>query len=93
MHTIDPFGGGLLLGLIIGMCLFASARIAVGVIGSCGAGILPFVLTNGLDAFGRMLFEILKTLESDALLTSGILLGLAIVGIMSVVFRRFATWK
>ena len=90
--ALDAFGLGLLLGLLLGMCLFTSAQIAIGVVASTGAGVLPFVLTNGFDAFCRVLDGILKTVGSDFRLAGGLVFGIVIVGLMSVVFRKLAHW-
>lgn len=86
---IDQFGVGLLLGLLVGAPIFASFRVAIGVLGSATAGVLPFVVTNGVEAFQRALGAILGALGSDFRLAGGLLLGILIVGVLSVVYRKF----
>jgi hypothetical protein len=85
---IDSFGLGLLLGILIAAPAFASARIAIGVLGSAAAGVFPFVVTNGLEAFQKALEGILKVLGSDFRLAGGLVLGVLIVGVLSVAYRR-----
>jgi len=91
--TIDPFAAGLLLGLIFGASLFVSAQIAIGTVISAGAGILPYVIINGFDAFCVQLDTTVASLVSNHRLAGGLLLGILIAGIFSVIFRRFATWN
>jgi hypothetical protein len=84
---IDPFGVGLLLGILVGAPIFASSRIAIGVLGSAAAGVMSFVIINGLEAFQHALGAFVKALGSDIRLTVGLLLGIMIVGVLSIVYR------
>jgi hypothetical protein len=90
---IDGFGTGLLLGLLMGTPIFVSARIAIGLFGSTAAGVLPFVITNGVEAFGKALEALVKAIGADPKLAVGLAIGIAIAGILSVVFRKFTSWR
>jgi hypothetical protein len=92
MATLDPFGVGLLLGFIVSGPVFASARIAIGLLGGIAVSVTPFVLTSGFGAFQHALEEILKALTTDSRLTGGLLFGVAGAGVYSVVFRKFTKW-
>jgi hypothetical protein len=89
---IDPFSMGLLLGLVVGAPVFASARIAIGLLGSTAAGVMPFIITSGFEAFRRSLDAIVSSLGSELRLTVGLLIGLALAGAFSAVFRKFTNW-
>jgi hypothetical protein len=84
----DSLVAGLIIGFAVGTPLLVSARVALGVLGSTAAGVAPFVIVNGLEAFQKSLDALIASMTSNPRLILGLACGVALASLVSAGLRR-----
>jgi hypothetical protein len=87
MPAIDPLSVGLVVGILIGVPMFASVRLAAGLLLQVGIGAATLVVTNGFKAAIATMTSLVEEIAVRPQLAVGVMFGVVIAGLLSTHFH------
>jgi hypothetical protein len=87
MPALDPLSIGIMVGILIGLPIFVSMRLAAGFLLQVGIGIATLVITGGFKAVTAMVASLVEEIASRPQLALGVIFGVVVSGLLSIYFR------
>jgi hypothetical protein len=87
MPAIDPLTVGIVVGILVGAPMFASVRLAAGLLLQLGIVAATIVITSGFKAAIATITSLIEEIAARPQLALGVMLGFVVAGLLSMYLR------
>jgi hypothetical protein len=84
---LDPLSVGIIVGILVGIPMFASIRLAAGLLLQVGIGATTLVITGGFKAASATVTSLIEEVAASPQLAVGVMFGVVVTGLLSTYFR------